>query len=73
MGEELKEAIVSYYQRKKEENGGLAPFMQSMAEIFGVKRPTVFYIIDKFKKTGSVTNLPKGHKKSAQQPVKTVK
>ena len=62
IGEDLKEAILSYYQRYLEENK-CAPSFEAMSKIFCVKRNTIFYMISKFKKTGSVANQPKGHKK----------
>ena len=60
---QIKEAIVSYWERNKEKNGGSGPTLSSLEEIFGVKRNTVFRILKKYKDTGTVANLPKGVRK----------
>ena len=46
---QIKEAIVSYWERNKEKNGGSGPTLSSLEEIFGVKRNTVFRILKNIK------------------------
>lgn len=60
---ELKQAIVSYWERNHFKNGGQGPTMQSLSDIFGVKRHTIYHIIQKYKKSGSVANIPKAPRK----------
>ena len=63
IAQQLKESIVSYWERNKDQNNGAGPTYPSMEAIFGVKSNTILSIIRKYKKTGSVENLPKGHRK----------
>ena len=59
---QLKESIVSYWERNKEKNDGAGPTYSSMEDIFGVKRNTILRLIKRYKERGSVENLPKGHR-----------
>lgn len=59
---DLKERIISYWQRFTEDHG-FSPSYGSMADIFDVPKPTIFRLVKKFKSSGSVENVPKGHRK----------
>ena len=59
---DLKEKIVSYWENNTTESS--SPTFKSIADIFDLPRKTVSDIINRYKKTGSVENLPKtGRKK----------
>ena len=59
MSDDLKEKIVSYYQRIKKDTGDF-PSFGSMAKIFGIQKQTIFRLIKRFEQRGSVQNAPRG-------------